>query len=199
MCAWIRLWSDHSHLEATFWSYYPQTKVTSDHTIPGQKWPLIIPSPDRSDLWSYYPQTEMTSDHTIVRWNQIPDPVILVWEDTVCVGLGLIRGHFRMAPQRGSATMNWNYENSILRDCTIWQKKQKAGGRISPQKMNLLKRFDWLTSRHRTRNLKYALKLRQVSKTGIFSSVPVLLTGERPLLLLHGASFYYFLALAILE
>ena len=43
----------------------------------------------------------MTSDHTIVRWNQIPDPVILVWEHTVCVGLGLIRGHFRMAPQPG--------------------------------------------------------------------------------------------------
>ena len=87
-------WSD-------FWSYHPQTKVISDHTIPRPKWPLIILSPDRSDLWSYHPQTEVTSDHTIVRWNQIPDPVILVWEHTVCVGLGLIRGHFRMAPQPG--------------------------------------------------------------------------------------------------
>ena len=50
-----------------FWSYHPQTKVTSDHTIPKPKWPLIIPSPDRSDLWSYHPQTEVTSDHTIPR------------------------------------------------------------------------------------------------------------------------------------
>ena len=90
MCAWIHLWTDHSHPE-----------VTSDHTTPRPKWPLIIPSPDRSDLLSYHPQTEVTSDHTIVRWNQIPDPVILAWEHTVCVGLGLIRGHFRMAPQPG--------------------------------------------------------------------------------------------------
>ena len=87
-------WSD-------FLSYHPQIKVTSDHTIPRPKWPLIIPSPDRSDLWSYHPQTEVTSDHTIVRWNQIPDPVILVWEHTVCVGFDLIRGNFRMAPQPG--------------------------------------------------------------------------------------------------
>ena len=109
-----------------FWSdllsYHPQTEVTSDHTIPRTKWPLIIPSPERSDLWSYHPrlkwpliipspdrsnlwsyhpQTEVTSDHTVVRSNQIPDPVILVWEHTVCVGLGLIRGHFGMAPQPG--------------------------------------------------------------------------------------------------
>ena len=88
MCAWIRLWSDHSHPEVTsdhtlprpkwpliipspdrsdLWSYHPQTEVTSDHTIPRLKWPLIIPSPDRSDLWSYHPQTEVTSDHTIPR------------------------------------------------------------------------------------------------------------------------------------
>ena len=96
-------WSDFlpSPDQSDLWSYHPQTEVTSDHTIPRPKWPLIIPSPDRSDLWSYHPQTEVTSDHTIVRWNQIPDPVILVWEHTVCVGLGLIRGHFRMAPQPG--------------------------------------------------------------------------------------------------
>ena len=37
-----------------FWSYHPQTEVTSDHTIPRPKWTLIIPSPDRSDLGSYY-------------------------------------------------------------------------------------------------------------------------------------------------
>ena len=29
-------------------------EVTSDQTIPIRNWPLIIPSPDRSDLWSYY-------------------------------------------------------------------------------------------------------------------------------------------------
>ena len=111
MCAWIRLWSDRSHPELTYDHTIPrpkwpliipsQTEVTSDHTIPRPKWPLIIPSPDRSDLWSYHPQTEVTSDHTIVRSNQILDPEILVWEHTVCVGLGLIRGHFRMAPQPG--------------------------------------------------------------------------------------------------
>ena len=88
MCAWIRLWSNHSHLEVTsdhtiprpkwpliipspdqsdLWSYHPQTKVSSDHTIPSPKWPLIIPSPDQSDLWSYHPQTEVTSDPTIPR------------------------------------------------------------------------------------------------------------------------------------
>ena len=43
----------------------------------------------------------MTSDHTIVLSNQISDPVTLVLEHTVCVGRGLIRGHFRMAPQPG--------------------------------------------------------------------------------------------------
>ena len=90
MCAWIHLWSDQYHPE-----------VTSYLTIPRPKWPLIIPSPERSDLWSYHPQTEVTSDHTIVRSNQIPDPVILVWEHTVCVELGLIRGHFRVSPQPG--------------------------------------------------------------------------------------------------
>ena len=52
----IRLWSDHS---------YPE--VTSDDTIYRPKWPLIIPSPDWSDLWSNHPQTELTSDHTIPR------------------------------------------------------------------------------------------------------------------------------------
>ena len=56
MCAWIHLWSDHFYSEVTY-----------DHTIPRLKWPLIIPSPDRSDLWSYHPQTEVTSDHTIPR------------------------------------------------------------------------------------------------------------------------------------
>ena len=122
MCAWNRVWSDHSQPEVNsdhtihrpkwpliiqtpdrsdLWSYHPQTEVTSDHTIPRPKWPLIIPSPVRSDLWSYHPQTDVTSDHTIVRSNQIPDLVILVWEHTVCVGLGLIRGHSRMAPQPG--------------------------------------------------------------------------------------------------
>ena len=83
------------------WSYDPQTEVISDHTIPRPKWPLVIPSPDRTDLWSYHPQTEVTSDHTILRSNRISDPVILVWEHTVCDGLGLIRGHFRMARQLG--------------------------------------------------------------------------------------------------
>ena len=102
MCAWIRLWSDYSHPE-----------VTSDHTIPRPKWPLIIPSPDRSDLWSYHPQTEVTSDHTIVRSNEITDPVILVWEHTVCVGFGLIRGHFRMAPQPGLRS-SWNSVTRLL-------------------------------------------------------------------------------------
>ena len=56
MCAWIRFWSDHSHPE-----------VNSNHTIPRPKWPLIIPSPDQSNLWPYHPQTEVTSDHTIPR------------------------------------------------------------------------------------------------------------------------------------
>ena len=128
--SWSDFWSDHPQTKVTsdhtiprpnwpliilspdrsdLWSYYPQTEVTSDHTIPRPKWPLIIPSPDRSDLWSYHPQTEVTSDHTIVRWNQIPDPVILVWEHTVCVGLGLIRGHPRMAPQPG----NWRVLGQI--------------------------------------------------------------------------------------
>ena len=64
MCAWIHLWSDHSHPEVTFDHTIPRPKwpliitspeeVTSDHTIPRPKWPLIIPSPDLSDLWSYY-------------------------------------------------------------------------------------------------------------------------------------------------
>ena len=88
--AWIGLWSDHFHPE-----------VISGHTIPKPKWPLIISSPDRSDLSSYHPQTKVTAEQTIVRSKKIPDPVILVWEHTVPVGLGLIRGHFRMAPQPG--------------------------------------------------------------------------------------------------
>ena len=40
-------WSD-------LWLSHPQTRMTSDHTIPRPKWPLIIASPDRSDLWAYY-------------------------------------------------------------------------------------------------------------------------------------------------
>ena len=43
----------------------------------------------------------LTSDHTIVRSNQIPDPVFLVWEHTASVGFCLVRGHFQMAPQPG--------------------------------------------------------------------------------------------------
>ena len=62
------------------------------------KWPLIMPSPDWSDLWSCHPQTEVTSDNTILRPNQIPDHVILVWEHTVGVEFWLIRGNFWMAP-----------------------------------------------------------------------------------------------------
>ena len=132
ICAWIRLWSDLSHPEVTsdhtiprpkwplirpfpswsdLWSYYHQAEVTSDQTIPILKWPLIILSPGRSDLWSYHPQTEVTSDHTIVRSNQIPDPVILVSEHTVCVGLGLISGHFWLTPQPGQ---NVHYHNCGL-------------------------------------------------------------------------------------
>ena len=65
-------------------------KIFSDQTNVRLNPPLIRPT-----------QTEVTSDHTIVRSNQIPDPVILVWEHTVCVGLGLIRGHVRMEPQPG--------------------------------------------------------------------------------------------------
>ena len=92
MCAWIR----------------------SDQIIPILKRLLIIPSPDRSDIWSYHPQTEVTSDHTILHSNQIPDPEILVWEHTMCVVLGLIRGHFRMAPQSGL----WS-DRSVTTDQTI--------------------------------------------------------------------------------
>ena len=91
-----------SLVRSDLWSYSPQTEETSDHTILRPKWLLFIQSPDRSDLWSYHPQTEVASDHTIVRSNQIPDPVNLVWEHTVCVGLGLIRVHFQMAPQPGA-------------------------------------------------------------------------------------------------
>ena len=65
-------------------------KFFSDQTIMRLNPPLIRPT-----------QTEVTSDHTTVRSNQISDPVILVCEDTVCVGRGLIRGHFRMGPQPG--------------------------------------------------------------------------------------------------
>ena len=56
----------------------------------------------------------MTSDHTIVRSNQIPDPVNLVWEHTVCVGLGLIRGHFRVGPQSGRGSMFQLYISVIV-------------------------------------------------------------------------------------
>ena len=62
---------------------------------------MIRPLTSGMDHRSDQPQTEVTSDHTNVRSNQIPDPVILVWEHTMCVGLGLIRGHFRMVPQLG--------------------------------------------------------------------------------------------------
>ena len=53
MCAWNSLWLD----------------------LIKRKWPVIIISPDWSDLWSYHPQTEVTSYHTIVRSKEIPDPV----------------------------------------------------------------------------------------------------------------------------
>ena len=45
------------------------------------------------------------SDHTIPIRNQNPDPVIMVWEHTVCVGHRMIRGHFRMAPQPGKSML----------------------------------------------------------------------------------------------
>ena len=105
-------WSYHFHPKVTSDHSLPRPKVISDHTIPIRKWPLIIPFLSESDPWwyhAYHPQTEsdpwsyhshpeFTSDHTFPIWNQNPDPVILVWEH-VCVGLGMIRGHFRMAPQ----------------------------------------------------------------------------------------------------
>ena len=113
MCAWIRLWSDHSHPE-----------VTSDHTIPRPKWLLIIPSPDQRELWPYHPQTELTSDHTTVPSNQIPNLVILVWEHTVCVGLGLIRGHFRTAPQPWMVCL-LNLSRLVAASCSMWNKNDE--------------------------------------------------------------------------
>ena len=70
--------------------------MVSDQTIVRLNPPLIRPFPSWSDLWSHHLQTEVASDHTIA-----PNPVILVWEHAVCVGLGVIRGQLRMAPQPG--------------------------------------------------------------------------------------------------
>ena len=127
-----------------FWSYYHETEVTSDHIISRPKWTRIIPSPDRSNLWSYHLQTKVNSDHniprpmwpliipsqtevisdqTIARSDQIPVLVILVWEHTMCNGLGLTRVHFRMAPQPGymlaintvkkGARAVWNFQKTL--------------------------------------------------------------------------------------
>ena len=67
----------------------------------------------RKTRWIFF-----TSDHTIVRSNQIPDPVILVWEHTVCDGLGLIRGHFRMAPQPGKDSIS-HLKGDLMENLTI--------------------------------------------------------------------------------
>ena len=88
-------WSDHSHPEAT-----------SDQVIPIRKWPLIRPFPSGSDLWSGHSHPQVTYDQTIPIRNRNLDPVIMIWEHTMCVGLRMIRGHFRMAPQPGS---KWLY------------------------------------------------------------------------------------------
>ena len=85
--------------------------MTSDQTIPIRKWPLIRPFPSASDLWSDHSHPQVTYDQTIPIRNQNPDPVIMVWEHTVCVGLRMIRGHFRMAPQPG-------YNSTICRGAT---------------------------------------------------------------------------------
>ena len=115
-------WSHYSHPEATpehtipirkrpliipftsgsdLWSYHSHPEVTSDHTIPIQKWPLITLLPSAADLWLDHSHPQVTYDQTIAIRNQNPDPVIIVWEHTLCVGPRMIRGHFRMAPQRG--------------------------------------------------------------------------------------------------
>ena len=75
--------SDCSHLE-----------VTSDHTIPirkrplirpslDRKWALIRPFPSRSDLRSDHSHPQVTYDQTLPIWNQNPDALIIVWEHTV--------------------------------------------------------------------------------------------------------------------
>ena len=94
------------------WSHYSHPEATPEHTIPIRKRPLIIPFTSGSDLRSYHSHPEVNSDHTIPirKWPIIrpfpsgtknPDPVIMVWEHTVCVWLRMFRGHFRMAPQPG--------------------------------------------------------------------------------------------------
>ena len=122
------LWSDHSHPEVTSDQTIPIRKWPLIILSPDRKWPLIRPFPSGSGLWSDHSHPEAASDQTIPRpfpsgsdlWsdhsdlqvtydqtipirNQNPDPVIMVWEHTVCVGLRMIRGHFRMAPQPGQA------------------------------------------------------------------------------------------------
>ena len=84
----------------------------------------------------------MTSDHTIVRWNQIPDPVIWVWEHTVCVGLGLIRGQFRMAPQPGNA-FSINLQQNVASPKTkVEQEKLVAKKRLVQTQTSIRKIFE---------------------------------------------------------
>ena len=49
----------------SLWLDYPQTEVTSGHTIVRSKGPLIIPFPSGIDLWSYHSHQKVTPDQTI--------------------------------------------------------------------------------------------------------------------------------------
>ena len=122
------LWSDHSHPEVTY-----------DHIIPIRKWPLIILSPDRkwppvrripagSDIWSYHFHTELTSDQTISIRNQNPDPLILVWEHTRCLGLGwseVISGWHLNLELRTSTNIQhmiwWRPKKKMLDQKLLWK------------------------------------------------------------------------------
>ena len=69
-------------------------EMVSDQTQLRSKPSRIRRLPSGSDLWSYYYALKPN-----------PRPCILVWEQTVCVRLGLLRGHFRIGPKHGNI---WN-------------------------------------------------------------------------------------------
>ena len=82
--------SYHSHPEATSDHTISRPKVTPDQTIPIRKRPLIRPFPSASDIGSDHSHLQVTYDQTILIRKQNTDPVIMVWEHTVCVGLRMI-------------------------------------------------------------------------------------------------------------
>ena len=135
MCAQNCLWSYHSHPEVT--SDQTQIRPLPDNcaTMAQTKPRPLSRRLCASDyLWSYHSHPEPTSDHTIPRpkvtpdqtipiRNQNPDPVIMAWEHTVCVGLRMIRGHFL------DGTSNWDAFKAVvlrfLRDSACFVKKIK--------------------------------------------------------------------------